>query len=780
MIGSTISHYRIVEKIGEGGMGVVYKALDTRLERDVALKFIHPSRISSTRDRARFVREAQSAAALDHQNICAIHEIEEFRGRTFIVMAYCEGVPLSNFAASHPFSLEQTLGVTRQILEGLRSAHEKGIIHRDIKPSNIVIEPEKLRVRITDFGLAREITAAPSATMAGRSGTLEYVSPEQVTDGTSDTRSDIWAAGITLYELVAGRRPFEGEYEASIIYNILNSDPDFSTFPPGPAGDAVREIVSKSLEKNPDHRYRDAGEMLNDINAACELMGIDENHGHIHSTSSTRFPATRTLLIVVLAIAAIPLVLWILSSTSFTPPKPHSGTRDTTDTVLSKADVIFKRGVAIYDGGDQTTGITLIEECIMVDPDHIEALKTLATYYNESENSRNAADYIDRAKKIAIRNGNSMDLLKCNIVEAYVWHNWTMAVRNLNSFLEEKPDDIRGHLNLGYIMSRYLRQFDEAILHFRIALDLDPNNDLEMNASAWNYIGNALLFSGRPEESIKAFRKYGELTTGSPDPVNSLATAYYCSGNFHEAARITGDAIKENNHSFKFFEVLGRSRLSLGQWERAVDALNRYIGAAPSPGYKAIGHIHLARLYLAQHDRRAFDREIESLLSISPESLKVRWLSGLASVLLDNDTAAAERYLGEMRDIMTNPFVFNGIPCTKHLQGIILLSEGKFDEAIDSLEDAETSSAREFFFFGKELVRGLIEADQIDQAEEKGITLLSLNDNDYELLMLMNRIYLEKENNRKAAQYRERVLKVLENSDPGFFPLEDFISKSEL
>ena len=780
MIGSTISHYRIVEKIGEGGMGVVYKALDTRLERDVALKFIHPSRISSARDRGRFVREAQSAAALDHQNICAIHEIEEYRGRTFIVMAYCEGVSLSDFTHSHHFSIEETLGVMRQILEGLRSAHERGIIHRDIKPSNIVIEPEKLRIRITDFGLAREINAAPSATMAGRSGTLEYVSPEQVTDGTSDTRSDIWATGITLYELVAGRRPFEGEYEASIIYNILNSDPDFSVFPPGPAGDAVKKIVSKSLEKDPNRRYRDAGEMLNDLNAVCELLDIEENHGHVHSTSSTSFPAPRTLLIVVLAITAVPFILWILSSASFTPVRPHPGTGDTTDTILSEADIIFERGKATYDGGDQTTGVTLIEQCVVIDPDHIEALKTLAAYYNVSGDSKKAADYIDRAKKIAISSGNSIDLLKCNIVEAYVWHDWNMAVRNLNSLLEERPDDSRGHLNLGYIMSRYLRQFDEAIFHFKAALDFAPDNDSGMRATAWNYIGNAFLFSGKTTEAIKAFMKYGEMAGGSPDPVNSLAAAYYFSGNYHEAARISGDAIKEDRHNFKFFEVLGRSCLSLGQWERAVDALNRYIGAAPSPGYKAMGHVRLAGLYLTQHDKRAFERAIESLLSIAPESLKARYLLGLASVRLDNDTVIATRYLEEMRDIMSDPFVFNGVPCTKHLQGIILLSEGKFNAALDNLENAETSSAREFFFFGKELVRGLIEAGRINQAEEKGTALLSLNNNDYELLMLMNRIYSKKGDSKKASQYRERVLKVLENSDPGFFPLKDFISKSGL
>ncbi|MBU8922856.1 MAG: protein kinase [Bacteroidales bacterium] len=780
MIGSTISHYRIVEKIGEGGMGVVYKAQDTRLERDVALKFIHPSRISSARDRACFAREARSAAALDHQNICAIHEIEEFRGRTFIVMAYCEGVPLSDMTAGHHFTLEQALGVMRQILEGLSSAHDKGIIHRDIKPSNIVVEPEKLKVRITDFGLAREISAASSATMAGHSGTLEYASPEQVTDGTADTRSDVWASGVTFYELIAGRRPFEGEYAASIIYNILNSEPDLSTFPHGPAGDAAINIISRSLEKNPDSRYHDAGEMLNDLNAAYDLLDDEDRHVHIHPTPSNKIPAAWTLVIVVLAIIAVPLILWILSGSSFTPDSHPLGTIDTTGTILSEADIIFERGKATYDGGDQTTGITLIEQCIMMDPDHIEALKTLAAYYNASGDSKKAADYIDRAKKIAIGKGNSIDLLKCNIVEAYVWHDWNMAVRNLNSLLEEKPNDIRGHLNLGYIMSRYLRQFDEAIIHFRTALDLDPKNDLGMNGSAWNYIGNALLFSGRPEESIKAFRKYGELATGSPDPVNSLATAFYFSGNFHEAVRITGNAIKENRHNFKFFEVLGRSCLSLGQWERAVDSLNRYIGASPSQGYKAAGHVHLARLYLAQRDRRAFDREIESLLSISPGSLKARWLSGLACVRLDNDTAAAVNYLEEMRTIMTDPFVFNGIPCTKHLEGIILLAEGSLEEAIEKLEAAEFASPREFFYFGKELIRGLIEIGRIDRAEEKGTDLLSLNSNDYELLILMNSIYLKKGENGIASQYKERVLKVLENSDPGFFPLNDFISKSGL
>ena len=190
MIGQTISHYKILEKIGEGGMGVVYKAEDTKLHRSVALKFLRSDAVESDELKVRFLHEAEAAAALDHPNICTVHEIDEADGQIFLAMAYVEGESLSQRIKKRPLPLEEALDIAIQVAEGLRAAHKKGIVHRDIKGSNIVIDPEG-RAKIMDFGLAH-LTGATRITKAGTvMGTPAYMSPEQIRGEDVDHRTDI-------------------------------------------------------------------------------------------------------------------------------------------------------------------------------------------------------------------------------------------------------------------------------------------------------------------------------------------------------------------------------------------------------------------------------------------------------------------------------------------------------------------------------------------------------------------------------------------------------------
>ena len=205
-------------------MGTVYKAEDTKLKRIVALKFLPAHAVGDEQQRLRFTREAQAAAALDHPNICSVHEIEEAEGHTFISMTYCEGDTLKDLAERGDLGLEHTLDIAIQVAEGLGEAHDKGIVHRDIKPANIMVS-DKFQAKIMDFGLAR-LADRPGVTRTGTAvGTILYMSPEQMRGDTVDNRSDIWSLGVVLYELVTGAHPFHGEYEAAIIYSILNNKP---------------------------------------------------------------------------------------------------------------------------------------------------------------------------------------------------------------------------------------------------------------------------------------------------------------------------------------------------------------------------------------------------------------------------------------------------------------------------------------------------------------------------------------------------------------------------
>jgi len=266
MIGKTISHYKIVSKLGEGGMGEVYLADDTELDRQVALKFL-PPRVAGDADvLARFKREAKAAAALDHPNIITVHEIGEHDGRAFIVMSYVSGELLSDAIARKDMTIDRALGITTQICDGLAKAHQAGIVHRDIKPDNIAIDADG-NVKILDFGLAKLDDVTRLTREDSTVGTLYYMSPEQARGDEVDARTDLFSVGAMLYEMITGQRPFEGEHAAAIHYAIANSDPQpLSRFNNQASADLER-IVHKLMTKEAEGRYQTAAGLIADIRA---------------------------------------------------------------------------------------------------------------------------------------------------------------------------------------------------------------------------------------------------------------------------------------------------------------------------------------------------------------------------------------------------------------------------------------------------------------------------------------------------------------------------------
>ncbi|NLP10791.1 protein kinase [bacterium] len=265
MIGKTISHYKILEKLGEGGMGVVYKAEDTKLKRIVALKFLMPTLTADPAAKERFIQEAQAASALEHPNICNIHEISETEDdRLYIVMACYEGQTLKERLATGLLPIEQAISYACQIAEGLAEAHDKGIVHRDIKPSNIMIT-EKGQVKIMDFGLAK-LAGQTRLTKTGTTlGTAAYMSPEQARGEKVDYRADLWSLGVVLYEMLAGQPPFTAEYDQAVVYSILNEEPKaLDSFRKG-IPKSLTHLVEKCLEKNPALRYQNMKEMIEEL-----------------------------------------------------------------------------------------------------------------------------------------------------------------------------------------------------------------------------------------------------------------------------------------------------------------------------------------------------------------------------------------------------------------------------------------------------------------------------------------------------------------------------------
>ena len=267
MIDKTISHYIILEKIGEGGMGVVYKAEDTKLQRLVALKFLPSNSLGDEEAKTRFLREARAAAALQHPNICTIHEIDEADGYTFIVMAYLEGEELRKHIEKGPLNLDRLLDIAIQVARGLQEAHGKGVVHRDIKPANIMDTTAGQAV-LMDFGLAQIASAASKLTREGTTlGTPAYMSPEQTTGEKTDHRTDIWALGVVLYEMATGQAPFQGHYEQAILYSILHEAPEPITALRTGIPPELERIANKCLAKRADERYQTVSDLLADLGA---------------------------------------------------------------------------------------------------------------------------------------------------------------------------------------------------------------------------------------------------------------------------------------------------------------------------------------------------------------------------------------------------------------------------------------------------------------------------------------------------------------------------------
>ena len=276
MIGETISHYRILEKLGEGGMGIVYKAEDTKLHRSVALKFLPSSLTSNSEAKDRFIREARAASGLDHPNICTIHEINETEdGQMFISMGFYQGMTLKDKIAKEKIKIEEVIDISIQTASGLAKAHQRGIIHRDIKPANLVVTEDE-NVKILDFGIAKLIGESKSTQENLQIGTIAHISPEQIRGENFDHRTDVWSLGVVMYEMLTGKLPFSGEYDQAIIYSILNDEPKHIKDLRSDVPNELEDIVLKAMAKNPDERYQSVDELQKEM---INFMDTQRNSG---------------------------------------------------------------------------------------------------------------------------------------------------------------------------------------------------------------------------------------------------------------------------------------------------------------------------------------------------------------------------------------------------------------------------------------------------------------------------------------------------------------------
>ena len=352
MIGQTISHYRITEKLGEGGMGVVYKAEDTKLDRPVALKFLAPHLLRDEEARKRFEREAKAAAKLDHPNICTVHEIDQAEGRTFIAMAFLEGQPLSERIKEGPLKLPEALSVAIQMAEGLEAAHAKGITHRDIKPDNVMLmSGSRGLVKLMDFGLA-QLSGSSKFTREGTTlGTVNYMSPEQGEGAGTDQRTDIWSLGVVLYEMVSGQKPFRGEFDQAVIFSIMNETPEPLTGVRTSVPKELERIVNKCLAKKAAERYQVTADLLVDLQQVRRAIESDKPGTVAVPGRATTH--SRWWLVVPSLMVMAGMIWWLVGTSRLEPPPKFQLRQITRDVGLTGEPAISKDGKMIAYASDR-------------------------------------------------------------------------------------------------------------------------------------------------------------------------------------------------------------------------------------------------------------------------------------------------------------------------------------------------------------------------------------------------------------------------------------------
>ena len=325
MISAVISHFKISEKLGEGGMGIVYKAEDIRLHRTVAVKILRPEVIGDPDAKNRFLREARAASLLNHTNITSIYEIDEWEGQNYIVLEYVQGQTIKEILKQKKLDINRIVDYALQIAEALREAHQANIIHRDIKSENITITPQG-RVKVMDFGLAKIAGSVTKTKIPSTMGTIAYMSPEQTRGDPLDIRTDIWSFGVVLYEMITGELPFKGDYEQAVIYSILSEEPKSISKLRTDVPEALEEVVNKALAKNREERFVSANEMLDELRSGGGESIATLNRAKKPQKKNVRTPASRRtrtasllqkksfILLPIIALALIVLVLILKNS----------------------------------------------------------------------------------------------------------------------------------------------------------------------------------------------------------------------------------------------------------------------------------------------------------------------------------------------------------------------------------------------------------------------------------------------------------------------------------
>jgi len=608
MIGQTISHYLVIGKLGSGGMGEVYLAEDQQLSRKVAIKFLPADAATDKGARQRLLREARTAATLDHPNICAIYEVGQDDSHSFIVLQYIEGETLAARLKRQGPELREALAIAAQVADALNEAHGRGIIHRDIKPENIMLTTRG-QVKVLDFGLAKTLrdpgtleSDAQTGSMLSIPGmvmgTAPYMSPEQVRGEELDGRSDIFSFGALLYEMLSGRRPFEAKSTAEVISAILTVEPPPISRPDlGPIGSGEDRLIRKCLEKEAGRRYQTMGDLISDL----EQIRRDYESGQVRPATGPAAEATTVrpqagssglgwrlsrgraieliLAAVVLVVAAGVYTLSFRSQHAAVPDAKSANAAAYDAYMRGKVDVSSE------NPDDNKAAIKFFEQAVAADPNFAAAYAELARAY-----SIKARFFAPLAEKKKLNEEAEVDVEKALALD---------------------PNLAEGYFSRGLILWTPYKRFphEQAVQAYKRALELNPNLD-----EAHHQLGFVYLHIGLLDKGWQEIEKALAINPGNSLARYRLGVIDMCRGKYEEAFEIFNSTPLEKSPSLLAFYT-STALFRLGRNQEASAVIEQFLKSYPNDEGGLVTSVKAMMLAKAGKEREAED-EIQRAIEI--------------------------------------------------------------------------------------------------------------------------------------------------------------------